>query len=109
MERFGRMRARSGAVVMATVLVGAIGAVAFVAPRAAHATTLPVLNVADVSAQEGDSGNATLHVPVSYVVAASPDGSADPADARLYRGTLTFAAGVITKPVSVVTYGDTTI
>jgi hypothetical protein len=44
---------------------------------------------------------------VPYVVAAAPDGTADAADAHLFKGTVTFLPGVVSKYVTVASYGDT--
>jgi hypothetical protein len=89
------------------------------APRRAGAADGPTVSVADVTAPEGNAGTAAIRVPVDlsepsattvkvpYVVAAAPDGTADAADAHLFKGTVTFLPGVVSKYVTVASYGDT--
>ena len=97
------------------LLIGSIAA-----SPSARADSLPTVSVGDVSAVEGDSGRALLRVPVDlssaaavtvkvpYRILVSPDGTADNADAVLTQGTVTFLPGIVTKPVGVLTIGDTT-
>src|SRR5262245_46959988 len=98
-------------------LVLACGALVGAATRAG-ATTGPTVSVADVTTVEGDAGTAAIRVPVTlsessfapikvpYRVIAANDGETDATDARIFKGTVTFLPGVVSKFVLVKSYGD---
>src|SRR5262245_52009947 len=103
----------AGAATLAMTCIGFVGTA-----RHAAADALPTVSAADITIQEGDGGTAPLRIPVDlsapvsttvkvpYKVVADPDGTADGLDARLFKGTLTFLPNVVSKYVTVKTYGD---
>jgi urease beta subunit len=80
-------------------------------------TPLPTLSIADVSVEEGDSGQTAMTFTVTLSAAATSDvtvgfntasGTADAGtDFEATNGTLTFAAGETTKTIVVNVLGDT--
>src|SRR5262245_44748400 len=91
----------------ATLMLASSALVGAAATRAA-ADDLPTASVGDVTVQEGDSGYANVRIPVAlsapasgtvkvpYRVIADPaDTDTTSADARLFKGTLTFLQGVV--------------
>jgi hypothetical protein len=85
----------------------------------AGAAPLPTLSVADVSVNEGNAGTSTATFTVTLSAAAAgavtvnyatADGTATAgSDYTAGSGTLTFAAGQVTKTVAVTVSGDTTV
>jgi Tol biopolymer transport system component len=107
-------------IVVAAMLALICAALVGAAPRRAAADDLPTVSAADVTVQEGDSGSAAIRIPVDlsapvpttvkvpYKIIADPDDTAtSSADARLFRGTLTFLPNVVSKYVTITEYGDT--
>jgi Calx-beta domain/RTX calcium-binding nonapeptide repeat (4 copies) len=80
---------------------------------------LPSVSVADVSANEGDSGTTklsfpvTLSKPVTWTVSVAyktaDDSATAPSDYASASGTLTFAPGETSKTIDVSVVGDTTV
>src|SRR5262245_59053999 len=106
----------------AATLVLSCGALVGAAATRAAADDVPTLSVADVTAREGDSGTAAIRVPVTlsapymaskikvpYQVVEAPDNTPGaPPTAKIFRGTVTFLPGVVSKYVTVASYGDET-
>ena len=95
-----------------------VDTVRLMAGTACCTPSLPTLSIDDVAVAEGDAGTTTLGFTVSLSAAsgqavtvgyATADGTATTADGDYLAasGTLTFAPGVTTRPVSVAVNGDT--
>ena len=104
--------------VLATIAL-ASGALVASTTTAAHASALPELTVGDVHVAEGDAGRSTVKVSVDlsvpsatkvtvpYSVNPVADGVTDSGDAVSSKRTVSFPAGVVSKPVAVTVNGDT--
>ena len=104
---------------VAAVALGT-GALVSSSATVAHAAAPPEITVGDVAIAEGDAGRSVVKIPVDlsvpstttvyvpFTVRPEADGVTDSSDAVVTQGKLTFAAGVVSKPVSVAVTGDGT-
>lgn len=114
---------RTRAIAAASALTLAVGALIATAPNASAATNA-VASVGDVTMVEGHSGNRTARMVISLdapapanvtvnwsatagtATAGLPTQAATSADFRTASGVATLKAGTVSKPVSVLIYGD---
>ena len=107
------------AALVAAVVLGT-GALVTSSANVADAAATPEVTVGDVAIAEGDAGRSVVKIPVDlsvpstttvtvpFTVRPEADGVTDSSDAVVTQGKLTFAAGVVSKPVSVAVTGDGT-
>ena len=108
------------AALVAAVVLGT-GALVTSSANVADAAATPEVTVGDVAIAEGDAGRSVVKIPVDlsvpstttvtvpFTVRPEADGVTDSSDAVVTQGKLTFAAGVVSKPVSVAVTGDGTL